>query len=250
MSPAANSDEGSGMNNGTLSGRSSLRLAAWLLLAGQLLYIVVTLFHADGDANHHAVAFAEYARSGIWTAVHVGQFASMAVLLAGLFAVFFALDAQAETMRWTSRFGVAAAAVTLALYGVLQAVDGVALKQAVNAWASAPESEQAARFATAEAIRWLEWGVRSYQDFALGLALLLLTATLARTAWAPLPIAYLVGLSGISYLVQGGVVGSEGFSRTETIAIVSAYILDVAWMIWLVAVASRVQDSKPPLAGR
>jgi hypothetical protein len=50
--------------------------------------------------------------------------------------------------------------VTLALYGVLQAVDGVALKQVVDAWASAPEAEKVERFATAEAIRWLEWGVR------------------------------------------------------------------------------------------
>ena len=42
------------------------------------------------------------------------------------------------------------------------AVDGVALKQAVNAWASAPVAEKAARFASAEAIRWIEWGARSY----------------------------------------------------------------------------------------
>ena len=33
------------------------------------------------------------------------------------------------------------------------AVDGVALKQAVNAWASAPGAEMVARFASAEAIR-------------------------------------------------------------------------------------------------
>jgi hypothetical protein len=57
--------------------------------------------------------------------------------------------------------------VALGLYGVLQAVDGVALKQAVNAWASAPEAEKAARFASAETIRWLEWGTRSYQSFML-----------------------------------------------------------------------------------
>jgi hypothetical protein len=39
--------------------RTSLRLSATLLLAGQLLYIVVTLFHADGPANNHPVVFAE-----------------------------------------------------------------------------------------------------------------------------------------------------------------------------------------------
>src|SRR6267378_107963 len=63
------------MNNRTFSQRTSLRLSATLLLVGQLLYVVVTQFHADGDANNHAAVFAEYADSGIWTAVHLGQFA-------------------------------------------------------------------------------------------------------------------------------------------------------------------------------
>jgi hypothetical protein len=227
------------MNNRTFS--PSLRLSATLLLVGQLLYIVVTQFHPDGDANNHPAVFAEYAGSGIWTAVHLGQFASVAILLAGLLALFFALDVQAGTARWAGRFGAASAAATLALYGVLQAVDGVALKQAVNAWASAPDAEKAARFASAEAIRWLEWGVRSYQNFALGLALLLFAAAVVRTAWIPRPIAFLMGLSGLTYLVQGWVVGSEGFSRTETIAIVLAFVLDLVWMIWLVVVAWRMQ---------
>src|SRR4051794_3676835 len=148
--------------------------------------------HAGGDANNHHAIFAAYAANGIWTAVHLGQFASMAILFAGLLTLFFALDGQDGTARWAGRCGAASVAATLALYGVLQAVDGVALKQAVNAWASAPEAEKAARFATAEAIRWLEWGVRSYQDFTLGLALLLFAAAVLRTAWVPRPIAYLM----------------------------------------------------------
>ena len=224
--------------------RTSLRLSATLMLVGQLLYIVVTQLHADGDANNHPAVFAEYAGSSIWTAVHLGQFAAMAILLAGLLALYAALDVQAGTARWVGPFGAASAVATLALYGVLQAVDGVALKQAVNAWASAPDAEKAARFASAEAIRWLEWGVRSYQNVALGLALLLFAATVVRAAAVPRPIAYLMGLSGLTYLVQGWVVGAEGFSRTETIAIVLAFVLDLAWMIWLAVVAWRMPDSE------
>jgi hypothetical protein len=122
------------------------------------VYVVVTQLHAAGNANNHPAVFAEYAGSGSWTAVHLGQFAGMASLLAGLLALFFALDVQAGTASWAGRFGAASAVATLALYGTLQAVDGVALKQAVSAWASAPDAETAARFASAEAIRWLEWG--------------------------------------------------------------------------------------------
>jgi hypothetical protein len=225
--------------------RQSLRLSATLLLVGQLLYIVVTQFHADGDANNHAAVFAEYAASGIWTAVHLGQFAAMAILLGGLLALFFTLDVQAGTARWAGRFGAGAAVAALALYGVLQAADGVANKQADYAWVSAPVAEKAARFASAEAIRWLEWGMRSYQNFALGLALLLFAAALGRAAWVRRPIAYLMGLSGLTYLVQGWLVGSEGFSQRMSIAIVLAWVLDLAWMTWLVVVARRMRDSEP-----
>jgi hypothetical protein len=114
--------------------------------------------------------------------------------------------------------------VALALEGALQAVDGVANKQADLAWVSAPEAEKAARFASAEAIRWIEWGVRSYQAFALGLALLLLAAAVVRTAWVPRPIAHLMGLSGLAFLAQGWVVGAEGFSPAMSNAIVLAEV--------------------------
>ena len=133
----------------------------------------------------------------------------------------------------------------LALYAALQAVDGVANKQADVAWVSAPDAEKAARFASAEAIRWVEWGMRSYHAFALGLALLLFAAAVVRTAWVPRPIAYLMGLSGLTYLAQGWVLGSEGFSPTHTILIVLAWVLTLAWMIWLVVVARRMQDFEP-----
>ena len=236
------------MTHETLSPRAALRLSAWLLLLGQLLYIVITQFHAGGDANDHHAIFATYAGNGIWTAVHFGQFASMAILLAGLLTLSVALDSQNGTARWLGRCAAAAAAATLALYGVLQAIDGVALKQAVNAWASAPDAEKAARFASAEAIRWLEWGMRSYQDFTMGLALLLSAGAAARAASVPRPIAYLMGLSGLAYLVQGWVAGTEGFSPTQSVAIVLAWVLCLVWMTWLVVVAWRMQvlNLSPP----
>ena len=229
------------MNTSTFN--SSLRLSATLLLTGQLLYIVVTQFHAGGEANNHAVIFAAYAASGSWTAVHVGQFAAMAIVLAGLLALVFALDAQAGTARWAGLLGAASAVAALALYGALQAVDGVANKQADVAWVSAPEADKAARFASAEAIRWIEWGMRSYHAFALGLALLLVAAALVRTTSVPRPIASLMGLTGLTYLVQGWLVGEEGFSQTLSIAIVLAWVLSLAWMIWLVIVAWRMPEA-------
>jgi hypothetical protein len=58
-----------------------------------------------------------------------------------------------------------------------------------------------------------------------------------------------MGLSGLTYLAQGWVVGSEGFSLTMSMAIVLAWVLDLAWMIWLVVVAWRMRDSEAPSPG-
>jgi len=198
--------------------RRSLRLATTLLLAGQLLYVVITLLHTGGEANNHPAIFAAYAASDIWTGVHVAQYACMAIMLAGLLALFFALDTPRGTAGWAARFGAAATVTTLAIYGVVLGVDGVALKQAVNAWASAPEAEKPARFAVAEGMRWLEWGTRSYENFTLGLAVLLFAIAMVRTARVPRPIPYLMGLSGLTY--------------------------------WLLVVARRMSDREPALLGR
>ncbi len=182
---------------------ASLRMPAMLLLVGQVLHIVVTLLHADGDANNHPAVFAEYAASDTWIAVHLGQFAAMAIMLAGLLALAFVLDALPGRVRLWSRFGAVSTIAALALYGVLQAIDGIALKHAVNAWTAAPEAEKAARFASAEIVRWLEWGTRSYHDFAMGMAMLLFAAAVGRASVVSRPIAYLMGLSGLAYLAQG-----------------------------------------------
>jgi hypothetical protein len=80
--------------------RASLRMSAALLLVGQMLYIVVTQFHAGGAANDHPAIFAVYAGSGIWKAVHVGRFMCAAIFLAGLVVLSFAVNAQAGRARW------------------------------------------------------------------------------------------------------------------------------------------------------
>ena len=221
----------------------TLRPSAMLLSGGFITYVVVTLLHTGGPANDHKVIFGDYAGSHSWAAVHLGQFAGMAAIVAGLLALYAALyPAQGNRTvgaAGVARLGAVSAAVALGLYGVLQAVDGVALKQAVDAWVSAPVADKGARFASAETVRWLEWGTRSYHSFTLGLALILLGTAVAWTARLPRGLGYLMGLSGLAYIVQGWVLGSNGFSGTDTSAILAGYVLMLAWISWLAVVAWR-----------
>src|SRR5438445_4433222 len=80
------------MDHYTLSPRA-LQVPATLVFGGVLLSLVVGLFHADGPANDHPVVFAEYAHSGAWIAVHLGQFVGMTIV-AGLVALFLVFNGQ------------------------------------------------------------------------------------------------------------------------------------------------------------
>lgn len=229
--------------------RSALRCPAGLLITGQLLYIGVTQLHAGGDANDHHQIFEHYAENGIWGLVHIGQFLAIALLVAGLVLLRRAMEGRSARADGLLQLGAHAGLVALALYGALQAVDGVALKQAVTAWIGAAQSEQAARFASAETIRWLEWGMRSYHDFALGLSLSLFGATIVATASVPRAIGGLMLLSGLSYFGQGWVAGTEGFTAAQSIGIVAAWVVCVSWMIWLAIYAwGEVQESRTDVA--
>ena len=224
--------------------RNSVRLAAVLLLAGVVVTAIAGFLHVEGaDANDHQSIFAIYAASQSWTAVHLGQFIGMVIIIFGLVALFFALDVRSGVGVWLNRFALLSAGAALALYGVLQAVDGVGLKQAVNAWASTENGDKAARFAAAEIVRWLEWAVRSYQSFVFGLALILFGAVIAVTRRVSRPIGYLMALCGLCYLAQGWIIGSSGFSSANQIPTLLGIGLILVWTVWLLVAALRIKTA-------
>ena len=212
-----------------------------MLVVGEFSLTLVTLLHPGREAaNNHPAVFAEYAASGNWTAVHLGQFAATAVLLAGVLALVAALNLPAPGPRWVARFAAGSAVVALALTAVNQAVDGVALKQAVDAWARAPAAEQASTFANAEVVRWLEWGVRSYQRFMLGLTFLLVGTGIIWTGRLPRPAGYLAVLISLIYLVQGWLLGMGGFAAAALVPTPLGLALELGWAVWVAVIAWRL----------
>jgi hypothetical protein len=49
-----------------------------------------------------------------------------------------------------------------------------------------------------------------------------------------------MGLSALAYWVQGWTAGTEGFSQTQSTAIVLAEVLNATWMVWLLLAAYRI----------
>ncbi len=195
-----------------LSERALLRLAGGLLLGGFLVYFIATRFHPSGDENDHPVIFAKYAASDPWVGVHVGQFAGMILALAG-FAVLARLLQVRDETPLLARFGLATSIATAALHAVLQAVDGVTLKQNVDAWAAASGTRKEILFADAETVRWIEWGLQSYFRLLLGLTFVLLGVAIARTGIAARWIGMAGALGGLLFGAVGIAVGHNGFEQ-------------------------------------
>lgn len=100
---------------------------------------------------------------------------------------------------------------TAAVWAALQGIDGVALKQAVDAWANASGAEKAMRFADASTVRWAEWGLNSYFRLLLGLTVVLFGLAIARTALVAPWLGWAGLLGGLLYMASGVAVGYAGF---------------------------------------
>jgi len=206
-------------------------VSAVLLVSGAALAVVGAVLHPHEEPpNSHAAVFAEYARSTDWVWVHYLQFASAAVVVAGFITLGRALR-RAGAGPLLVRLGDAAAAATVALIAANMAVDGVALKRAVDAWAAAGPDERGSRFAAAEVVRWLEWGVNSFFLVLLGVTVLLFAAALLRQSHLGLRVR-LAGVTGTfagGLLVANGLaVGAHGFEPTSLPLVATALYVVMA----------------------
>ena len=131
-------------------------------------------------------------------------------MLGGLVALYYSINSRPGA--GLAPFGLAAAVTTAASYTVLQAVDGITLKRAVDAWAGAPAGQEAAAFAAAEAVRWTEIGMNSLSNFLTGLTLLLYGSAIVLGGPYPRWAGWIAAVSGGAFVYNGVVeVAYEGF---------------------------------------
>jgi hypothetical protein len=216
--------------------RGALSFAAAAAVIGPLAYVVVTLFHPPGaDANNHPVVFREYAASQTWVAVHLAQLAAMVVGLIGIAGLATSMLRLQEKGRLLALLAVVFALVGIPLAAILQAVDGITQKRAVDAWVAAGATAGSASFAAAEAMRWLEEGVNAVLSLSLGVAVVLVGLAMVRGAVYPQWLGWIGGAVGIAVLVQATLVAETGFSPTA-----QTWILARNPALWLWTVVAGV----------
>jgi hypothetical protein len=213
------------------------RIGAVLFLLALVVLVISTQLHPshENPMNNPAV-FGEYAQSNLWIAVHLGHFVGFLLLIGGLVALFFSLATRAEAAAVVARFGLAAAITTGASFTILQAVDGIALKRAVDAWVSAPPDQQVAVFAAAEAIRWIEIGVNSLSFSLAGLTLVLYGISLALSGVYPRWTGWLAAAAGVAQVIRGVDTSFQGFGTSITeligLALLALWTVIMAVMMW------------------
>jgi small-conductance mechanosensitive channel len=194
--------------SGPSADRSVLTLSGALLLGGFVVNAIQRMpLHPTGEEDNHEAIFTEYAASDAWVATHLAEFVLVLVALAGLLVLCRAFRREAPYLALLAAGAIIASG---AAWAVLQAVDGVTLKQAVDAWAAASGTEKATRYADAETTRWVEWGLQGYFRVLLGVAFLLLGAAVVLSRFVPSWLGVLLVVGGLLSLAIGFSIGYQG----------------------------------------
>jgi hypothetical protein len=197
-------------------------------IAGAVVLLVATMLHPmDAPPADAPAAFAEYARDRFWVATHLAQLSGAVSIGACLVALSWRM--RTERAAAGALFAGVTTIVAIALAAALQAVDGVALKIAVDRWAVADASVRAAAFEAAYAIRQIEVGLASMVGALFGLAVMLHGIALALSLVAPKWLALFGILAGGATLASGIVQAHSGFSDFAMTLSMPASLSALAW---------------------
>lgn len=220
--------------------RPFFRLAAVLGVLGLALVVVMEGFlHPQGaHPNNSPAAFREYAASGSFTSIHIGDFVGTMCIVLALVALYRGVSLQGGWPRACATVGVVAAVVVAAVFAVQMAVDGVALKSAVDDWVSAPAPEKPVAFRVANGIRDVEKGLSGFFQIANGIALLGLGLAVALARGLPRWLGAVGALAGVGALIGGWATAHTGFSMEAsrfslpTVILLAVFVLGVSTLLW------------------
>jgi hypothetical protein len=206
------------------------RAAAGCGIGGSVVLLVGTYLHPmRADPNDPVAAFTEYAADRLWIASHLVQLAGSALIVAALLLLSRRLDAT-KAAPW-SRFGAAGAVASLGVVTALQAVDGVALKAMVEAWAAAPAAQKDAAFYAALAVRRIEIGLASTASLLFGLTVLAYGVALLRARIYPAWVGAFAFVPGIGSAIAGILIAYSGFSKLAMAVSMPSSSLLLIWML-------------------
>jgi len=212
--------------------RYTLRGASAAAIGGALLLFAGTYLHPSGaDPNDAIAAFSEYAADQFWIASHLTQLLGVALIVCALIQLSRLLaSGSASGLAWIAAAGAIA---SLAVAAATQAVDGIALKNMVDAWGAAAEPDKTALFYATYGVRQIEVGLASITSLLFGITMCVYGAALISDQRFGKWLGWLPIIGGIPTAVAGVVIAYTGFSALAMSINMPANSLLLIWMIAL-----------------
>lgn len=200
-----------------------------LAIAGAaLLFIGTSLHPMHEDPNRPLAAFMEYAHDRHWIATHLVQLLGVVLMTAAL--VLLSRKMHSGPAGGISSLGHAGAVAGMTTAAALQAVDGVALKAMVDAWAAASASGKAALFPAVLAVRQVEIGLAAMTSLLLGATVALYGCAQLIDRRFPAWLGWLGVAGGVPGAAAGVVIAYTDFSEAAMLVNMPASIAMLGWM--------------------
>jgi hypothetical protein len=222
--------------------RPMLRMGSIAFIVGLVIAVVSTfVFHPSGTGEelmNNPFIFGVYAEDPFWIASHVGQFAGILLIFAGGFVALHRLLVKSEsaTASALSWLGLVTAIITASAFTILQAVDGIALKIAVNTWYAIPPGEEqrkAIYLGVAEGLRWTEWGTQAYYRMLSGAVALIFGVAIAKSTLLARWIGAVGIAAGVVSIAAGVVTAYVGFSSVRDPVADLSTLIFYPWLVIL-----------------
>jgi hypothetical protein len=216
--------------------RTVLRLGAVSIVLGALLGLGVGVIHGGSQPWDLQATLPLYAANRWWELVHLGQFVAEVLLLVGLFALYRSIAASGNGVSTAlAQLGIIVAVVAEAIYGVNQAVDGIANKFVAQQWVNAPLTEKAAAFRIADAVRHIEIGTSSLFVLSDGISLLLFGLAIAVGHTYPKLLGWAAIALGVAQAVHAVDLANHGFAIVGLLGAttIAASYLEGLWTLAL-----------------
>src|SRR4051794_40906240 len=212
--------------------KDSTRIGPTAAIIGSVLLFIGPWLHPmSADPNVPSAAFAEYAADHHWVASHLMQLLGVILMMAALLLLSQRLS-ERPVATWAA-LGAAGAVASIALAGALQAVDGVALKAMIDAWARSAEPRKALLFEAAFGVRQIEIGLAAMLGLIAGLTVSVYGIALLLDQRFPRWIGIGALGGGPLTAVAGVVTAYTGFSALSMSINLPAGLLLICWMIAL-----------------
>ncbi|HRB81353.1 MAG TPA: DUF4386 family protein [Nitrospira sp.] len=201
-------------------------------IAGVILLFVGTYLHPLGaDPNDAVAAFTEYAADHLWIASHLIQLSGVIFMVVAL--LFLTQELEGAGGNGWSRIATGGAVASLGVGAVLQAVDGIALKVMVDAWATAPTAQKEVTFQAALAVRQIEIGLASMGNLLFGLTAICYGMALLVDDTYPKWMGGLAIVGGVGTTIAGVMMAYTGFSGPAMAINMPASSILLGWMLSL-----------------